>query len=182
MKDIHRFGLIMVFSIAALFSMGFRLQTDCEYTWFFEVLTPEDCPADDAVETRGSIMQFERGYMIWLQSEDAIYVLYTGERTPRWEAFDDTFIEGMPETDPDLESQRPPYTFQPRRGMGKVWREQDEVRRRLGWAVAEYEFPYTVQVQSGEQTGLYIAERLGGLFHLDAEGADWALYDEDIQG
>ncbi len=182
MKRIHRLGLLLHIAVAAAFTSGFRLQTECEHDWFFDVIAPDECPTGDVRETRGSFMQFERGYMIWLESEDSIYALYTGKREPRWEAISDTFIDGMPEIAPELESQRPPYTFQPRRGMGKVWREQDEVRRRLGWAVSAYEFPYTVQIQTSEQGRLYIAERLGGLFVLDPEGADWALYDDNIEG
>jgi hypothetical protein len=59
--------------------------------------------------------------------------------------FDDTYLEGEPESLPELdppadattESRFPNAQIQqPIRGFGKVWRETEGLRERLGWALA----------------------------------------------
>ncbi|MCL4250220.1 MAG: hypothetical protein KJ065_18875 [Anaerolineae bacterium] len=151
----------------------------CENTWFMRDHRPTDCARDPGRRSHATFMQFESGFMLWVTQLDTIYVLYLGQSSPRWQAFEDTFEDGMIEYDPALNVDQPPYTYQPRRGMGLIWRERAEVRNRLGWAVAEYEFPFETIVQTAADGTVYIRERHGGLFVLDADGADWLLYEPD---
>ena len=97
---------------------------------------------------------FERGFMIYLADRQAIWVFVksipdpSGTPVPTqsvgvWLAFADTFQDGEPETDPAFV---PPTNYQqPRRGFGKVWRENANLRDLLGWGL-DYERPYTASV------------------------------------
>lgn len=114
--------------------------------------------------------------MIWIGQQDAIYVLYDSANMPRWQVFNDAFEEGMPDTDPEFDNP-PPYTWQPKRGFGLLWREQPVVRERLGWAVIEWETPYEVRVQTGPDGVIYISDVRGGVFALSPDGSDWKRYE-----
>jgi hypothetical protein len=73
---------------------------------------------------------FQHGQMIWRSDEQIIYVLH---EDGTWQAFADTFQEGMPESDPAVTP--PENLFQPIRGFGKVWREQlGGPEAAIGWA------------------------------------------------
>lgn len=85
---------------------------------------------------------FENGRMFWIQPMRQIWVLVlTGEGRGEWTIYEDTFVEGEPETDPSIV---PPSdnVYQPSRGFGKLWRENDDIREALGWAVTPTEFGY----------------------------------------
>ena len=88
---------------------------------------------------------FEQGRMIWVEQQDSIYVIYNDGS---WERYPDAFEEGMAERDPAISP--PGGKLQPERGFGKVWREQPEVRARIGWALAP-ETPADVQVHPFER-------------------------------
>jgi hypothetical protein len=111
--------------------------------------------------------------MIWVQQQDAIYVLYDSANFPRWEVYRDVFEEGMPESDPSLDSLAPVYTWQPRRGFGMIWRDNPQVRHRLGWSVRDGEEPFNTQVQIGLDGTIYIQESRGGVISMMPSGADW---------
>ena len=51
----------------------------------------------------------------------------------QWLAYADTFKDGEPETDPTFAA--PTRLLQPKRGFGKVWRENVPVRVGIGWAL-----------------------------------------------
>lgn len=73
---------------------------------------------------------FQHGQMIWRSDEQIIYALH---EDGTWQAFADTFQEGMPESDPAITP--PENLFQPIRGFGKVWREQlGGPAAPIGWA------------------------------------------------
>ncbi|MBZ0297613.1 MAG: hypothetical protein K8L99_33965 [Anaerolineae bacterium] len=148
----------------------------CNGQWFFAQPPVSTCPAGPPMASRASLLQFQQGYMVWIDVQDAIYVLYDSANSPRWQVFNDTFDEGMMEFDPGW-GEGPPYTFQPRRGFGKVWRERPEVRQRLGWAVREWSEPYSAQVQTASDGSVFIQESRGGVFSLMANGSDWKRYD-----
>ena len=83
---------------------------------------------------------FENGRMFWLQPIDQIWVLVvTGEGRGTWTVYDNTHVEGEPESDPSIVP--PEGMLQPVRGFGKLWREVQQVRDQLGWAVTP-EFGY----------------------------------------
>ena len=86
--------------------------------------------------TRAAFMPFEHGIMLWLEDSNQIYVLNYGadEFGGMYSAYLDTWREGMPESDPNI--QPPPGFLQPERGFGQAWRTYPGVRDALGWGTA----------------------------------------------
>ncbi|MFN2241495.1 MAG: hypothetical protein ACK2U2_04355 [Anaerolineae bacterium] len=88
------------------------------------------CPEQPAQQVTLAEQALEHGRMLWDSSTLQIYVLMD---SGTWQAFDDTFQEGIdPPYDPNLPS--PPQ--QPQRGFGKVWRDQlGGPEATIGWAL-----------------------------------------------
>jgi hypothetical protein len=100
----------------------------------------QPAPADASQVTyatiRAAYMPFERGIMFWLEDTNKIYVLAYGssELQGAFSAYQDTWREGMPETDSNIQ---PPDGFvQPDRGFGQAWRTYPGVRDALGWGTS----------------------------------------------
>lgn len=108
-----------------------QVEWPCAHDYFFTP-APRRCPLDAPTPTAAAEQQFEGGSMLWLGSEDAIFVLYPDGT---WQRYPDTWDENQPATDPSLNP--PAGRYQPRRGFGLVWREQPGVRQLLGWALGE---------------------------------------------
>jgi photosystem II stability/assembly factor-like uncharacterized protein len=101
------------------------------------------CPAEAEREVSLAEEAFERGRMFWRGDSREIYVLYDDHT---WRAFADTWQEGQPVDDPNLIA--PPGLLQPRRGFGKVWREElGGPASQIGWA-REEERGFTGVVQA----------------------------------
>jgi hypothetical protein len=128
------------------------------------------CPEHLAEQVRLAEQPFEYGCMIWNSSSLQIYVL-SDEGT--WQAFDDTFREGVdPDYDPDL----PPPPRQPQRGFGKVWREQlGGAQAAVGWAL-EGERPVDGWRQRFEWGLLVWTDAV--LQGEDIAGSAYLLYDD----
>jgi hypothetical protein len=157
-------------------AIGNASSSTCTTPWFFTQVQPPSCPPNPPVSSGGSFEQFQKGYMIWIEVQDSIYVLYDSANVPRWQVFNDAFTEDMPDTDPAYDSP-PAYTWQPKRGFGLLWRNQPVVRDRLGWAVIEWETPYDALVQTGTDGMVYINDPRGGVFALTPGGGDWKRYE-----
>ncbi len=82
--------------------------------------------------TGGAYQKFEHGTMVWRQDTSQVYV-FLDDGT--WQSFADTFKEGERESDPAFAP--PAGKLQPIRGFGKVWRDHDALREKLGWATAK---------------------------------------------
>jgi hypothetical protein len=96
-----------------------------------------------------AVQQFERGEMIWFGPEQirvpggvltptilAYYQAPWGS-APTFQRFSDTWQAGI---DPDTPNVVPPQgLFAPRRGFGKAWIDNADVRNTIGWAVQEIE-------------------------------------------
>ena len=82
--------------------------------------------------TGGAYQKFENGTMVWRQDTSQIYVFFNDGT---WRSFADTFNEGDRESDPSLAP--PAGKLQPIRGFGKVWRDHEGLRDKLGWATAK---------------------------------------------
>jgi hypothetical protein len=127
------------------------LNWSCEHSYFFGYV-PDRCPHAPATTTLASQQEFENGRMLWLSNLDSIFVLYDDGD---WKKYDNRWQEGDPLDDPDI--QPPPGLFQPIRGFGDVWRNQnqyDAVRERLGWGVApEQAYTATFQHSIAESVG-----------------------------
>ncbi|MFH1086124.1 MAG: PA14 domain-containing protein, partial [Chloroflexota bacterium] len=81
------------------------------------VRTKLGCPTEAEKGTWAADEPFQGGLMLWRQDALQVYVLYNNGT---WQAFADTWTSAEPETDPGIV---PPTGFyQPRRGFGKVWR------------------------------------------------------------
>ncbi len=131
----------------------------CPYTYFFEPAPTgwANCPYRPPGFSGAAEQTFENGRMIWLQEIPGestrlrvtegplIYVLYTDGQFPQWQRFEDTWTTGQPESDPTIVP--PAGRYQPIRGFGKLWRNEVEVRDRLGWALEqEREFDGAYQI------------------------------------
>ncbi|MCU0511997.1 MAG: hypothetical protein MUE40_05430 [Anaerolineae bacterium] len=88
---------------------------------------------------------FQRGRMFWLQPVQQIWVATTDdEGNNTWSVYEDTFVDGQPETSATLTP--PAGLIQPERGFGKLWRETAAVQAELGWAL-EPEFGYVTRYE-----------------------------------
>jgi hypothetical protein len=148
----------------------------CPVSWFFIIITPANCPLSPASSSSGAFQQFQNGVMIWVQAQDAIYVIYDAATIPRWQVFPDNFVDGTPD-DTSWAGTPPQFTYYPRRGFALIWRNQLGVRDRLGWAVSENEIGYSPQVQVGSDSFIYISDPRGGVLSLTPNGQDWRRYN-----
>jgi hypothetical protein len=115
--------------------------------------------------------------MIWIEVADSIYVFY---KEGDWQRLEDTWSEDLPESDPEIVV--PDGMFQPIRGFGKVWRENPEVRERLGWALGvELAFESELQDQlivTDDVPITFMRTFNGQVFALalhDSDQGDWAI-------
>ncbi|MEM8531278.1 MAG: hypothetical protein AAGF95_10575 [Chloroflexota bacterium] len=128
------------------------------------------CPlaGQDYENTAGSTARFERGQMYWVNLRGGqsiiVVVFYEENNNLSYQIFDDTWREGDPET-ADLNP--PDGLFEPRRGFGKVWRDNSEVAEKIGWAL---ENEQTVDIN-------YQVFEGGSLMRLWSENAVWMFKD-----
>jgi len=148
----------------------------CDSTWFFIEPRPASCPLSPPMSGQGVFQRFENGYMVWVGMQNAIYVMYNDAASPRWEVYRDQFVEGMPEDSPDYANPPRAGVWQPRRGFGMLWRDNAAVRQRIGWAIDEWEMPFSVQNQTAPEGTLFISDALGGVFSLLPGGSNWARH------
>lgn len=151
-------------------------------------ITPTPDPFPETIV--GSIyvaeQRFEDGWMFWLQPNSQIWVLTVDEGGRNvWSVYDDTFVEGEAETDPQIVPPRD--RFQPIRGFGKLWRENPEVRLALGWALdierghtTNYEYHHGGSVNADNQyapgPGYHQVESLSaGVFRFIEESRSWQV-------
>lgn len=135
---------------------GVIIPWPCEFTYFFT--QPEylaACAVDEAVTTAAAEQFFEQGRMIWLEApqhplfnpQPTILVIYDSSEYPQesWQSYADLWTPDHPVDDPALTP--PTGLYQPVRGFGEVWRNNPEVRERLGWAITP-ELSYAAALQS----------------------------------
>jgi len=127
------------------------------------------CPTEMEKGVWAAEESFQNGYMFWRQDTKYIYVLYNNGT---WQGYNDTWTSSEPEWDPSIVP--PPGYYQPKRGFGKVWRENAAVRNGLGWATTE-ERGFYASVQ-GYDGGLMIWSNAKGIFVLYNDGT-WERYD-----
>jgi hypothetical protein len=93
------------------------------------------CPTSEIRSLKTSYESFEHGFMFWREDTKHAYVLYGVDNT--WQEFTDTYVDGQPEyscPNASTPSTSPPT---PKRGFGKVWCTQPDVRSRLGKALTD---------------------------------------------
>jgi hypothetical protein len=147
--------------------------------------TPDVFPTDIAADIIVAEQDFQRGRMFYLQPASRILVLLDGESDQQgtWTFHEDTWEEGMPELDPELEA--PEGLFQPERGFGKLWRENEDIQEALGWAMdAEVGFVSNYRYEAGGQVNAageyepgpgvqYITDSEGQTFILNEADGTW---------
>lgn len=151
-------------------------------------LTPtfDPFPTRTTGEVRVAEQVFENGRMMWVQPVNQIWVMTFADADDtnegEWLVYEDMFEEGEAELDPAIVP--PEGFFQPERGFGKLWRENEDVRDMLGWGVTP-EFGYTsdYEYRPGgrveDQTyipapGFHILNGLDGQeFVFDEENGTW---------
>jgi hypothetical protein len=96
-------------------------------------------PAAAAAPIPAAAQQFERGLMYWRGDTRTIYVLFF-EQPGVWFGFTDTWAEGSP---PGGGAGPLAGQYIPKRGFGKVWRDNPDFATRLGYALTadEQSFP-----------------------------------------
>ena len=122
------------------------------------------CPQGQALSTTTAVQSFEHGSMIYVQgSPGSMYVLTLDGRFRR---FDDTWVSGV---DPETGGETPPLgLIEPKRGFGKVWRNNLDVRGALGWGVTE---------EAGAQSSLLLFDR-GRAVYLPQRGETYLLIED----
>ncbi len=151
---------------------------------------PAMFPTDTAAQVALAEQIFQNGRMFWLRYNRQIWVMVASEDDPNvgdWYCYYDTFREGEQELDPDL---IPPQDagqelYQPRRGFGKLWRNNPQLKNALGWAITpEFELTSAYRYIAGgtfDADGNYISgpgeHRLTSLYKERI-----SFYEEDIRG
>lgn len=132
---------------ACLANMTEPMRIAYNQTWFRGSL---GCPILYApIDMPAAVQQFEHGEMIWFGPPQirvpggilppTIVAYHTPSRppVPTFQRFTDTWQAGI---DPDEPNVTPPAgRYAPRRGFGKVWFENADVRTRIGWAIQDRE-------------------------------------------
>ena len=90
------------------------------------------CPNQLETNTWSGEQTLVGGYMFWRSDLRLIYALYNNGT---WQSYVDTWNEGDQEWDPAIVA--PSGYYQPKRGFGKVWRDQPGVRDKLSWGTIE---------------------------------------------
>ncbi|GAB5490249.1 MAG: hypothetical protein Phog2KO_04640 [Phototrophicaceae bacterium] len=150
----------------------------CDSNWFFIEPEPPGCPLNEPTASAGVYQEFESGYMIWVGSLQAIYILYTDANQPRWEVSRDFFDENnasMAYLDDDPR-QVAPNLWSPRRGFGLIWEQNIDVRNRIGGATQQWEQPYSAQVQTDSNNSIFISTPSTFVIGLIGNGTNWQRY------
>jgi hypothetical protein len=152
-------------------SAGLTLPLTCPDIWFFEP-SPEGCPGAPALFSTGAEQPFDKGFMVWVEAQALIYVLFDDDTSPHWAIYSDTWEEGEPMCDA---GEVPPGSYQPQRGFGKVWCEVPGVQDRLRWAT-EPETAYDTAVQrdsAPKYTTTYLRAADGDVWELRPYQSGW---------
>ena len=137
----------------------------CAHDYFFDP-APRACPQFAARYVDAREQVFEHGRMVWLEEvrgaddelivQDVILVLYDDDQTHA--TFENTWEVGMPVFDPAFTP--PAGKFQPVREFGKLWRENLDVRERVGWGLSSSRaFTAIWQPSSKDVAYLRLADR-----------------------
>jgi hypothetical protein len=102
--------------------------------------------------TMAASQLMENGWIIWIGDTRQLLILSRDNpsaTTGTVEVYQENWEPGMPEVDPSL---KPPGTYwQPSRGIGKLWRENTNVRSKMGWGVKNSEGYMMVLTVDGDK-------------------------------
>jgi hypothetical protein len=123
---------------------------------------------------------FENGRMFALLDRREIWVaILTRPNSGEWLVFEDEFKEGRtPELSPTMTP--PAGLSQPIRGFGLVWRENEDVQERIGWAeLPEFGFTTEYRYDAGgfiNEDGRYVPRP--GKYALTSLGGETFIFYE----
>jgi len=154
-------------------------------TSFFFTTTSLFCPNEPAQSSWAAEQVFEGGRMLWLEQgslvdaqykgQSLIFVLYTSGNS--WELYVATWTPTEPDSDPSIVP--PQGLYQPIRGFGKIWRNNPQIQKRLGWAlVNERGFETLYQRVSGidwDNQCHYLSTVDGRVISLCSRGGVWSF-------
>lgn len=103
------------------------------------------CPGSVYTDRPAAIQNFENGSMIWVQLTEDNPRIYAYLEYGYYQSFPDTWQEGVDPEEPDVNP--PEGLYKPRRGFGKVWIDNPDLRNDIGWAIERLERPQTATVQ-----------------------------------
>lgn len=155
----------------------------CPIAWFFTP-APESCPVSDADPTGVVEQTFERGRMIFVASENRIYVLYNDGSSPAWASYEDRYRRGIdPERDENFDRAFAGTGFvQPVGRLGFLWRGLDTVRNRLGSGTAPelsfdgyYQEAPTRDTAYAGRNDVFITASDGTVIQLLPAGSQWQI-------
>lgn len=112
------------------------------------------CPSSVQTNVTSALQNFERGSMLWLQLPQNDNRIYAYINFNGYRVFNDTWQEGDPDTPPDVTP--PAGLYSPRRGFGKVWINNPDLRNQIGWALERYERAIKTTVQFFDKGGVMI--------------------------
>jgi hypothetical protein len=152
----------------------------CPDQWFF-ANPPAGCPYGPSTLVQMAAEHFEHGLMLWVSSQNYIYMLFGDGGSPHWASVANGWVQGQPESDPSLIP--PAGLFQPIRGFGVAWRASDVtlgqvVRDRLGWAT-DPESALTGGYQcdtAPKYNTCYISGPGGVVYVLKPEFSGWGVW------
>ncbi len=164
-------------------------------------LTPETAPADATLAAQSEVsiptpvsnqivvseQEFQNGRMFWLEPSQEIWVLVYDDSTQDegiWLTQEDTWDEAVELAfDPSI---TPPNEdlFQPERGFGKIWRENQSIQDAVGWAISPeaghvttYAYVFRGEVTDGafqQEPGYHtLVSRTGDTYLFDAATNMW---------
>ncbi|MGB1249869.1 MAG: hypothetical protein ACPG8W_04500 [Candidatus Promineifilaceae bacterium] len=156
------------------FEHSVSIAMPCEWEWLFSFPYPGGGCPEQGIMSDGSFQTFERGFMIWVKTQDIIlYSTWDGFQTNR---VTDEYVHDVDLiTDPSI--QVPAGLYQPEYGFGKLWREKPGVRELLGWGT-DWSRSYTVIIQSEPFSRYGFTEYIsmnGGLITIEHPDPIWQI-------
>ncbi len=139
---------------------AFPLASLASQRWTPQVAARIGCPTEAERRVNFATQVFERGTMFWREDEKKIIVL-RNDKT--WSSFDDTWTNALPED--SCPSVSVPG-IKPKRGFGKVWCEQANVRAKIGAATGNEIGLYSALVQKFERGQVFAGNQPTEIFVL----------------
>ena len=161
---------------------GEFVQVSCanpEEWWFFSP-SPTSCPMGEAIETAAAFQYFEHGWMLWLESEDVIYVFFDDGTYAQF--YGHHLLGDVNSGDGGIVA--PDGRVAPVRGFGLVWRgeaygaEGGWIRDKMGWGLyPESGFQAHYQKEMLFDTvGRYVTDLDGRVIFMDLARGTWSIY------
>jgi hypothetical protein len=102
--------------------------------------TPDVRPTQTLGQIQVAEEVFEHGRMFWIGPSKQIWVMYdNGQGSGEWKIYPDDYVDSDPASDPSIVP--PDGKYQPTRGFGKLWRNNPEIKDKLGFGTTP-EFGY----------------------------------------